>query len=91
MTVLTQTVYLQSRGHVRSPRSRRLYKVVNNDNRVGFIDNTGKLVIGFDRLPKETTYVRDFHDGLAVIYLNKETRDESQGTIRPSSMRARTE
>ncbi|MBC8030286.1 MAG: WG repeat-containing protein [Pyrinomonadaceae bacterium] len=81
MTVLAHTVYLQPRGRVRSLRSRQLYKVVNNDNRVGFIDNTGKLVIGFDRLPKETVAVRDFHDGRAVIYLNKETPDESKGNM----------
>jgi hypothetical protein len=81
MTVLTHTVYVQPRGRVRGQRSRQLYKVVNNDNRVGFIDNTGKLVIGFDRLPKETVAVRDFHDGRAVIYLNKETPAESKGNM----------
>ena len=72
MTLLTQTVSPQLRGHVRSQRSGQLYKVVNNDNRVGFIDKTGKLVIGFDRLPKETAFVRDFHEGRAVIYVKKE-------------------
>lgn len=80
MTLLTQTVYLGPQGHVRSKRSRGLYKVVNNDNRVGFIDKTGKLVIGFDQLPKETVAVRDFHEGRAVIYLQKEGGDETGET-----------
>lgn len=31
--------------------SRHLYRVTNKDKKVGFIDKTGKLVIGFDRLP----------------------------------------
>ena len=50
---------------------RHLYKVTNNDNRVGFIDKTGKLVIGFDRLPAEAE-VGSFSEGFAPIcFLHK--------------------
>jgi hypothetical protein len=37
--------------------------------RIGFIDHTGKLVIDFERLPKTTKHVGEFHEELAVIYL----------------------
>jgi hypothetical protein len=47
-------------------QARRLYKVSNSDNRIGFIDKSGKLVIGFDRFPAGT-YIGDFSDGLAPI------------------------
>lgn len=46
--------------------SRHLYKVTNKDNKVGFIDKTGKLVIGFDRLPAEAE-VGSFSEGFAPI------------------------
>ena len=51
-----------------------LYQVSTRDektgeNRIGFIDNTGKLVIGFDRLPKETVGVEEFHEGRAMIFV----------------------
>lgn len=36
-----------------------------------FIDNTGKLVIDYDRLPSSTALVGEFHEGRAVIYLNR--------------------
>ena len=51
--------------------TRHLYKVTNKDNRVGFIDKTGKLVIGFDRLPAEAQ-IGTFSDGFAPIcFLDK--------------------
>ena len=51
--------------------SRHLYKVTNKDNKVGFIDKTGKLVIGFDRLPAEAE-VGSFSEGFAPIcYVHK--------------------
>lgn len=51
--------------------SRHLYKVTNKDNKVGFIDKTGKLVIGFDRLPAEAE-VGSFSEGFAPIcFLHK--------------------
>lgn len=46
--------------------SRHLYKVTNKENRIGFIDKTGKLVIGFDRLPAEAE-IGNFSEGLAPI------------------------
>lgn len=46
--------------------SRHLYKVTNKDNKVGFIDKTGKLVIGLDRLPAEAE-VGSFSEGFAPI------------------------
>src|SRR5688572_20831516 len=54
----TSEVYGQS--------SRRLYKVTDKDNKVGFIDKTGKLVIGFDRLPAGAE-VGSFSEGFAAI------------------------
>ncbi|MGH9970486.1 MAG: WG repeat-containing protein [Pyrinomonadaceae bacterium] len=41
----------------------------------GFIDKTGKLVIGFDQLLQTTDRVGDFSEGLAAIYLKKEKGD----------------
>lgn len=46
--------------------SRHLYKVTNKDKKVGFIDKTGKLVIGFDRLPAEAE-IGSFSEGFAPI------------------------
>jgi len=64
--------------------SSRLYQVSSRDKRsgrktFGFIDDTGKLVIGFDRLPEETIAVGEFHEGLAVIYVKKKDSDERSG------------
>lgn len=59
----TSELFGQSSGH--------LYKVTNKDNKVGFIDKTGKLVIGFDRLPAEAE-VGSFSEGFAPIcFLHK--------------------
>ncbi|MBC8030285.1 MAG: WG repeat-containing protein [Pyrinomonadaceae bacterium] len=74
MAALTPAVRLQQRKLVVNP-SRHLYRVVNNDGKVGFIDATGSLVIGFSQLPKGTAYVRAFHEGRAVIYVKKENGD----------------
>lgn len=54
----------------------RLYPVSKWDatarvKRIGFIDNTGKLVIDYDRLPNSTALVGEFHEGRAVIYLDR--------------------
>jgi len=43
-----------------------LYKITRKDNRVGFIDKTGKIVIDFDRLPVEA-WVGNFSEGFAPI------------------------
>jgi len=40
--------------------------------RIGFIDNTGKLVIDYDRLPSSTAMIGEFHEGRAAIYFNRE-------------------
>jgi hypothetical protein len=69
-------VHTQPRGRNLTPRPNHLYRVSTIDERsggerIGFIDKTGKLVIGFDRLPKTTVAVGDFHEGRAVIYLKK--------------------
>lgn len=63
-----------------------LYQVSTRDNRsgekrIGFIDRTGKLVIGFDRLPKTTQIVGEFHDGRAVIYIRDESGAEAKGNM----------
>lgn len=59
-----------SRARRPAPREpRRLLRVADGQNRFGFIDATGKLVIGFDRLPSTTVRVGDFSEGLAAIFL----------------------
>jgi hypothetical protein len=84
LTVLTPTVYLQQ-GKLKPVRQpRRLYRVTTRDElsgeqRFGFIDKTGKLVIGFGRLPRTTAEVFEFSEGRAVIYLKKDERGRSTG------------
>ena len=46
--------------------SQHLYRVFNRDNDPGFIDRTGRLVIGFDKFQAKVE-IGDFHEGLAVI------------------------
>lgn len=41
----------------------------------GYINNKGKLVIGYDRLPRNTIYVGDFHEGFAKIHIKKDVAD----------------
>ena len=62
----------------KTKESRLLYQVTRSNSidgqsrtQFGFIDKTGKMVIGFDQLPKTTWYVGEFHEGLAVIYMMK--------------------
>ena len=45
--------------------------VVNKEGRFGFVDSTGKVVIGFDRLPNTTEDVGVFSEGLAAIFLKQ--------------------
>lgn len=79
---------LDSRAGRRRPgwQPRHLYKVTETDEktgetRYGFIDKTGKLIIGFERLPKETAGVGKFQEGRAVIYVRK---NESDGKTPPN-------
>lgn len=68
----------------REPQQRYLYQAntkekQSGERRPGFIDNTGTLVIGFERLPKNTIAVGDFHEGRARIYLDQnDDRRESR-------------
>lgn len=67
--ILTMLIALSSAhftSEVFGQSSGRLYKVTNKENKVGFIDKTGKLVIGFDRLPAEAE-IGTFSEGLAPI------------------------
>lgn len=78
--------YPQSGSRKRSSQPRHLYQVSTRENqtyrkKIGFIDNTGKLVIGFERLPKTTVAVGDFHDGRARIFLGKFVVDEPNANI----------
>lgn len=66
MIILVACLPLTSNSHLFAQSSRHLYKVTNKDNKVGFIDKTGKLVIGFDRLPAEA-WVGNFSEGFAPI------------------------
>jgi hypothetical protein len=47
----------------------QLLKVADRQGRFGFIDRTGKIVIGFNRLPKGIVDVSDFSEGLASFAL----------------------
>jgi hypothetical protein len=62
-----------------NPTSRPLYKVVNRDGKTGFIDKTGRLVIGFDRFPGDVE-IRDFNEGLAVICLLNQGKHSCRAT-----------
>lgn len=75
---------LDSRAGRRRPgqQPRHLYQVTERDEKTGerkfgFIDKTGRLVIGFDRLPKETTWVGKFQEGRAVIQVRKNESGEN--------------
>lgn len=75
--ICLNAVVVYSQPSRRKLEPRHLYQVRNSDERsgetrFGFIDKTGKLVIGFDRLPRKIEAVGDFHDGRAVIYFKKE-------------------
>lgn len=64
----------------------RLYMVKSRDQksgrqRTGFIDGTGRLVIGFDRLPEATKWVGEFSEGRASIFVEK--RDAAQPAALP--------
>lgn len=60
---------------------RRLYRISgkgeSGKNEIGFIDRTGKLVLGADRLPKNTSGVGDFHEGLAPISVGNSAGSEN--------------
>lgn len=79
LTTFAPTASLQS--NVQRQQPTHLYQVSMRDEksgeeRIGFIDKTGKLVIGFDQLPKGTEDVREFHDGRALIYIKKEPGED---------------
>jgi hypothetical protein len=78
LNLFAASAYPQSRKSKFKPQPSHLYPVSTTDKqtgekRFGFIDNTGKLVIDFDRLPMATTYVGDFHEGRAVIHIRNES------------------
>lgn len=64
MLIAVSSAYFTS--EVFGQPSRHLYRVTNKDKKVGFIDKTGRLVIGFDRLPAEAQ-VGSFSEGFAPI------------------------
>ena len=72
VSALMPSVYSQE-GELQSRRPPpRLYQVSRWDEkshrkRIGFIDKSGRLVIGFDRLPETTKHVGEFNEGRAVI------------------------
>jgi hypothetical protein len=77
---------VHSRTDGRKPQPRHLYRVSMRDKRsgekkFGFIDEAGRLVIGFERLPEATVAVGDFQEGRARIYLGKILGDVPWGNI----------
>jgi hypothetical protein len=74
LNLLASSTYPQSRKRKSTRQLSPLYQVStrdkqSGDKRIGFIDNTGKLVIGFDQLPRNTIAVGEFYEGRALIYL----------------------
>src|SRR5262245_31393927 len=85
-TVLMTAVY-ESNGQRRwCKASGQLLRVVNKDGKIGFIDRTGKLVIGFDAWPKKTITVGEFHEGLAPIFINTNEKSEPAVPIKGESL-----
>lgn len=84
LTLLAHAVPAQPPGQRSTGRvAERLYRVHDRDGKAGFINQAGKLVIGFDRLPPTLIFVRDFREGLAVVHLSKEagSTDDKAGYI----------
>lgn len=78
--------YSQPRSRTDESQQTTLYRVSEDDKesgrrRFGFIDRTGKLIIDFDRLPKKTIEVGDFHEGRAVIYVGKTEQDTGRRSM----------
>lgn len=80
LTLLASAGSSQSQQQSPGQRAEELYRVHDRANKTGFIDRTGKLVIGFDRLPPATIFVRDFHEGLAVVHLKEAGTESASGT-----------
>jgi hypothetical protein len=64
--VLSPGLYPGGAQQPSNPTTRHLYKVINRDGKTGFVDQTGQLVIGFDRFPADAS-IQDFHEGLALM------------------------
>jgi hypothetical protein len=77
--VLTPAAAQQTGDQERKRPPSGLYQVYRDEKSgrrsYGFINKTGKLVIGFDRLPKTTDQVGDFSEGLAAFYMKKDKGD----------------
>jgi hypothetical protein len=74
------TAAYESKGQRRwCKASGQLLRIVNKDGKVGFIDRTGKLVIGFDTWPEKTITVGGFHEGLAPIFIS--TNEKTTPTV----------
>jgi hypothetical protein len=74
--LLALSVFARDPDNKSGQQTKRLYQVTKWEDRagrkrIGFIDNTGKLIIGFDRLPLATEYVGDFCEGRALIEFNE--------------------
>lgn len=71
LLALTPAAYPQTVDQKVKARPGHLYQVSmwdekSGEKRIGFIDNTGRLVIGFDRLPAGVV-VGEFSEGLAAV------------------------
>lgn len=76
LSVLALTADAQTAVQRRRRQPSGLYRVVirdekSSERRMGFIDKTGRLVINFDRLPRNTFAVGEFNEGRAVLYLKE--------------------
>jgi hypothetical protein len=82
LAVCAPAAYTQRGDQQQKRRQADLYQVSTRGQgrvRIGFIDRTGRLVIGFERLPETTIAVGEFYEGRAVIHVRKDKNDESEG------------
>jgi len=73
--LLSPAVFSQPGERRPGAQPTNLYRVtrdsISRPSRVGFIDKTGRLVIGFDQLPGTTVSVGDFYEGRARICVSQ--------------------
>lgn len=87
--VITGILSIASAQPAKTDSRTHLYQVSARDpqtgqKQIGFIDKTGKLVIGYERLPKTIVAAGEFHEGRALVYVRTMRRNEATaypGTI----------
>lgn len=86
LSILMPAAYQRSGNQYQKRGTSRLYRVSmwdekSGEYKVGYIDNTGKMVIGFDQLPAGVNYVDEFYEGRALFDLKNEQSKNPGGYI----------